>query len=119
MFRRIVFNVLARNCDDHTKNFSFRTKQGEEWTLAPAYDICHAYDPKSIWVSQHALSINGKRQNHTLEDLLTIGKSISIKNSKSIIAEINTVVSAWSTYAESVSVGSQLSEAIGHTHLTL
>jgi serine/threonine-protein kinase HipA len=61
MFRRMVFNVLARNCDDHTKNFAFRLKKDGKWELAPAYDVCHAYQPKHKWVSQHALTINGKR----------------------------------------------------------
>jgi serine/threonine-protein kinase HipA len=58
MFRRMVFNVISRNCDDHTKNFAFRLKKDQKWNLAPAYDICHAYRPGSEWVSQHALSIN-------------------------------------------------------------
>lgn len=55
MFRRMVFNVIARNCDDHTKNFSFRLKKDSQWELAPAYDICHAYRPGSEWVSQTCL----------------------------------------------------------------
>ena len=56
-----LFNVLTRNCDDHTKNFAFMLKKDGKWQLAPAYDLCHAYRPNSMWVSQHALSVNGKR----------------------------------------------------------
>ncbi|HOY13011.1 MAG TPA: type II toxin-antitoxin system HipA family toxin, partial [Saprospiraceae bacterium] len=79
MFRRMVFNVIAKNCDDHTKNFAFLLKQGGKWELAPAYDLCHAYRPGSEWVSQHALSINGKRKEITKADLLVIGDSIRCK----------------------------------------
>lgn len=119
MFRRMVFNVLARNCDDHTKNFSFRLKQDEQWTLAPAYDICHAYDPKSIWVSQHALSINGKRKNQTLNDFLVVGNSMSIKKAKSIVKEINEKVQNWKAYADEVFVDPKKCDAIAQTHIKI
>lgn len=119
MYRRMVFNVLARNCDDHTKNFSFIMKQNKEWTLAPAYDICHAYAPESIWVSQHALSINGKRHSHTSEDLLTVAKSMNIKRAKSIIEEIYTTVQNWSHYADQVLVNPEKRDAIAKTHIQL
>ena len=87
MFRRMVFNVLARNCDDHTKNFAFRLKKDGKWKLAPACDVCHAYQPKHKWVSQHALSINGKRTDISKDDLLTIGRSIRSKKAAEIIDE--------------------------------
>ena len=119
MFKRMVFNVLARNCDDHTKNFSFRMKQDQAWTLTPAYDICHAYDPKSIWVSQHALSINGKRKNHTIADLLSIAKSMNIKKAKNIIQEIYDVVQQWKKYANEVGVNKKMSDDIEKTHIKL
>ena len=119
MFRRMVFNVLARNCDDHTKNFSFRMKKDEVWTLAPAYDICHAYDPKSIWVSQHALSVNGKRKHQTKEDLLMIAKSMNIKKAKGIIKEIYSKVQNWKEYADLVYVEKKKRDAISNTLLTL
>jgi serine/threonine-protein kinase HipA len=115
MFRRMVFNVLARNCDDHTKNFSFRLKKDEKWELAPAYDICHAYRPESIWVSQHALSINGKRKNITRNDLLELAKSINVKRAEKIISEINEKVVTWNEYAEEVNVKAELRDAIKNT----
>ena len=119
MFRRMVFNIASRNCDDHTKNFSFRMKKGEEWTLAPAYDICHSYDPKSIWVSQHALSVNGKRKNQTREDLLTVATSMNIKKASKIIDEINLVVGNWKEYADSVKVDAEKRDLIAKTHIRL
>lgn len=112
MFKRMVFNVLARNCDDHTKNFSFRLKKDKEWELAPAYDVCHAYQPGNKWVSQHALSINGKRKNITREDLLVIGKSIRSKNAEFLVDEINKTVANWKKYADSAKVSPKLRDEI-------
>jgi Uncharacterized protein related to capsule biosynthesis enzymes len=119
MFRRMVFNVIARNCDDHTKNFSFILKQGGCWELAPAYDICHAYRPGSEWVSQHALSICGWRTNISRENLITIGKSIRCKKTEEIIDEIDEKVHQWSNYAAEAGVNKDIKEAINTTLLSL
>lgn len=119
MFRRMVFNVVARNCDDHTKNFTFILRQGGRWELAPAYDVCHAYRPSSEWVSRHALSINGKRDNITREDLMIIGKSIRNKKSKEIIDEISETVGNWNQYAAAAGVDKEKREAIGKTLVLL
>lgn len=115
MFRRMVFNVFARNCDDHTKNFSFRLKEGGKWELAPAYDLCHAFRPGSSWVNQHALSINGKRKDITKADLLLIGASIKCRRAPEIIDEIDDVVHNWKHYADEVGVLPALRNAIGKT----
>ncbi len=115
MYRRMVYNVVARNCDDHTKNFSFRMIKDGRWTLAPAYDLCHPYRPDSYWVSQHALSINGKRKDHTRADLLAIGKSINIKRADRIIDEIVEVVRQWESYAETQGVDADKMKAIKQT----
>ena len=117
MFRRMVFNVLARNCDDHTKNFAFRLKKDGKWELAPAYDVCHAYQPNHQWVSQHALSINGKRNNIYKDDLLTIGKSIKHKKAAETIEEISTIISQWKTFADQVEVSPKLRNEIAATLL--
>jgi serine/threonine-protein kinase HipA len=119
MFRRMVFNVLAQNCDDHSKNFSFRLKKDENWELAPAYDLCHAYRPGSEWVSQHALSINGKRQNITKHDLLTLAKSMSIKKAEQIVVQLNEIVQKWPHYAELTKVDPRLRDAIHKTLINL
>ncbi len=115
MFRRMVFNVIARNCDDHTKNFSFLLKQNGHWELSPAYDLCHAYRPGSEWVSQHALSINGKRKAITKADLMVIGDSIRCKKASDIVDEINDTVKQWKMFADEVEVKSDLRDEIGKT----
>jgi serine/threonine-protein kinase HipA len=115
LFRRMVFNVLARNCDDHTKNFAFRLKMDGSWELAPAYDVCHAYQPRHQWVSQHALSINGKRSIITKADLLSLGKSINHKKAAETIEEINNTVRQWKTFADAVKVSPKLRDEIGGT----
>lgn len=119
MFRRMVFNVIARNCDDHTKNFSFLLKKGGKWELAPAYDICHAYRPDSEWVSQHALSINGKRKGISRDDLIVIGNSIKCKKPAEIIDEITDTVSQWKKFANEIDVKTNLRDQIAKTHLKL
>ncbi len=111
-FKRMAFNIIAKNCDDHTKNFAFRLKKGEKWELAPAYDVCYAYREESSWVNQHALSLNGKRKDFTREDLLRLAKSISIKKGNQYIDEINAVVANWKTYANKWRVDSKLAAII-------
>ena len=115
MYRRMVFNVLARNCDDHTKNFSFRLKKGARWELAPAYDVCHAFKPDHRWVSHHALSINGKRTAITKEDLMIVGKSINSKKAALIIEEVSHTVSQWKKFADEVNVLPKIRDEIAGT----
>jgi serine/threonine-protein kinase HipA len=119
LFRRMVFNVMARNCDDHPKNFAFRLKKDGKWELAPAYDICHAYSPNHQWVSRHALSINGKRSNITREDLLTIGKSIKNKKAAETIDHIGSVIKNWKEFADAVEVSPTLRDEIAETLIRL
>ncbi len=118
MFRRMVFNVLTRNCDDHTKNFAFRLKKNRDWELAPAYDICHAYRPGSPWVSQQALSVNGKRKDISKEDFLTIARSMNIKKAEAVFSGIKETISRWPEFAEMVLVDPQLRDTIYKTLLT-
>lgn len=119
LYRRMVFNVIARNCDDHTKNFAFRLIQNERWELTPAYDICFAYRPDSEWVSQHNLSVNGKRKDITLDDLLAVAKAMNIKKANVIIDHINETVKKWYEFAEEVNVDKSIKEQIGKAHLIL
>jgi serine/threonine-protein kinase HipA len=104
MFRRMVFNVLATNCDDHTKNFSFRLKKDGVWELAPAYDVCYSFDPSNKWVNQQSISVNGKHKDINKYDLMAIAKANNIKKGEQIIADINKVVKNWSDFALKVKV---------------
>jgi len=119
MFRRMVFNVAGRNCDDHTKNFAFILKQDGEWELSKAYDICHAYRPDSQWVSQHALSVNGKRRDISFHDLMIVAESMNIKKAKDIIREISKKVQEWPSFAEAQKVDKKLTDSIRKTLVKL
>lgn len=118
MFRRMVFNIMATNYDDHTKNVAFRLKEGGVWELAPAYDVCYSYDPKNHWVSQQTLSINGKRSAIDYSDLMTIAKANNINKSDGIINQINTVVKNWSDFASQSKVRDDLFHRIKSNHHT-
>ena len=112
MFRRMVFNILATNYDDHTKNFSFILKKDEDWRLAPAYDLCFSFDETNHWVSKQTLSVNGKRLNITKDDLMTIAKDNNLKKGEKIIDDINSVVKSWDRYAKQAVVRNDLKERI-------
>ena len=112
MFRRMVFNVLATNYDDHTKNFSFLLKKEEKWQLAPAYDLCYSFDETNHWVSKQTLSINGKRIGISKEDLLKIANDNNIKRGEKIVEEISLVIKSWAKYANSANLRNDLQEKI-------
>jgi len=117
LYRRMVFNVLARNCDDHTKNFAFIMNKKGEWHLSPAYDVCHAYRPGSPWVSRQSLSVNGQRDKITKNDLLAVANAMNVKKPESIIEEISKQVTQWEKYAGEQKVPEQLTKAIKATLL--
>jgi serine/threonine-protein kinase HipA len=119
LYRRMVFNVMARNCDDHTKNFSFIMDKTGQWKLAPAFDVCHAFRPGSSWVSQHSLSINGKRINISRNDLLQVAKKMNIKKADAIIDQVHAAVKKWNEFADQTNVKKELKEAISKTLLFL
>ena len=119
LYRRMVFNVMARNCDDHTKNFAFIMDKTGIWKLAPAFDVSHSYNPKSNWVSQHSMSINGKRKNIVRDDLLMVAKKMNIKKAEAIINQVKDVVNKWDSFASSTNVNVDLKNAIKKTLLLL
>ncbi|MNK73779.1 putative DNA-binding transcriptional regulator [compost metagenome] len=119
LFRRMVFNVIARNCDDHSKNFAFIMDKKGKWTLSPAYDVCHAYRPGSLWVSTQSLMVNGKREGIIRADLLEVARRMNIKSADSIIEEIQDKVDNWEAYADRAKVSEKLKEGIKSTLLKL
>jgi serine/threonine-protein kinase HipA len=119
LFRRMVFNVLTRNCDDHTKNFAFLMDTNGRWDLSPAYDLCHTYNPDNPWVSHQALSINGKRSDIKRTDFLEAAKQMNIKKASPIIDQVNDAVQNWSRYAKETGVAGTLEKAIRVTLLKI
>lgn len=100
MFRRMVFNVVVRNQDDHTKNISFLMDESGKWRLSPAYDMGYAYNPNGRWTATHQMSINGKYDEITREDLLAFAQQNNIKEAADIIDETCEVVSHWPDMAK-------------------
>lgn len=103
-YRRMVFNIIAENVDDHTKNFSFIMLPNGEWHISPAYDIVFSADPDSHFYRNHELTILGKRKNITKQDLLLFAQRQDIKNAASIIDEVTEVVMNFKAYAEKVEI---------------
>lgn len=104
MFKRMVFNVIARNQDDHTKNISFLMDKTGTWMLSPAYDMSWAYNPQGEWTSHHQMSINNKWDNITRADLLAVAEAMHIKKADSIINEICDAVSMWPIVAKELDI---------------
>jgi serine/threonine-protein kinase HipA len=118
-FRRMVFNVMARNCDDHTKNFSFRLREGFMWELAPAYDVTFAHNPQGEWTSQHLMSVNGKFKGFTESDLLTEADRFAIGTGARVIQKVRKSVLDWPTFAAKARVRAGESDRIGALLLPL
>jgi len=95
-----VFNVVARNCDDHSKNHGFLLRQGDAWSLAPAYDVTHAHNPKGEWTAQHLMSVNGKFDGITRADLVAVADRFSVPNAKRAIGEVAAAVGRWREFAQ-------------------
>lgn len=115
-FRCIAFNVMARNLDDHTKNFSFLHKQGASWDLSPAYDINYAHDPVGARKHQHFLAVNGKHDGITRIDLLQEAERFSVGGAKTILAEVRAAVEQWGEFAKKAGIPSQKVDEICKEH---
>ncbi len=107
-FRRMVFNVVARNQDDHVKNIAFLMDQRGEWSLAPAFDVTYAYNPEGRWTRSHQMTINGKQDELTLEDLRACAATAGLKRGRvdTILDEVRATVTRWPEYAEHAGVSS-------------
>lgn len=116
LYRRMIFNIAARNLDDHTKNISFLMYPDGTWKLSPAYDMTFAHNPKGLWTNQHQMSIAGKRDQFTHDDLLQVARSNSIHKAEQIIAEVLSAVADWSKYAITAVVNPKMRSEIGRYH---
>lgn len=117
MYRRMVFNVIARNQDDHTKNISFLMDKQGTWSLSPAYDMSWSYNPKGAWTSMHQMSINDKWDGITRDDLLTVAKNVNIKHAGDIIEQVKDGVSKWTLFATQQGIPQDMIKAIDSTLL--
>ncbi len=117
-YRRMLFNIVARNQDDHTKNISFLMSANGKWKLSPAYDMTYSHNPAGKWTNQHQMSVNGKRDHFTKEELIYTGKSISISRPEEIINEVITAVNKWTDFANQAGVNKNISLDIQKQHRT-
>lgn len=112
MFRRMVFNVVVRNQDDHTKNISFLMGEDGVWRLSPAYDMGYAYNPNGGWTATHQMSINDKFDDITRQDLLQFARKNNIKDAPAMIDGICETVARWPEMAHACEVPSAMTQAI-------
>jgi serine/threonine-protein kinase HipA len=99
-FLRMAFNVMSRNCDDHTKNFSFLLKQGQQWELAPAYDVTHAHNPRGEWTYQHLMSVNGKFDGIQRADLLAEADRFGVPGKEELLGNVRSAIENWTEHAK-------------------
>ncbi|MBG8555798.1 type II toxin-antitoxin system HipA family toxin [Hymenobacter guriensis] len=118
-FRRMVFNVVARNQDDHTKNISFLMDLAGQWRLAPAYDVAYAYQPGNRWTSQHQMSLNGKREGFNRADLKAVAREMNIRGADDLVADVLTQVARWPEFADAAGMTPERTAAIGRAHRQL
>lgn len=117
LYRRMVFNVIGINNDDHTKNISFLMDQSGQWSLSPAYDVTYAFHPSHKYLSQHQLSVNNKRTGISRDDLLSVAEQMNIKKPKEIIEQIREAIKNWPGYAAMAKIPENQVVSIGKTHL--
>jgi len=117
-FRRMVFNIVARNQDDHVKNIAFLMDRSGEWSLSPAFDVVYAYNPTGRWTSRHQMSANGKRDDFTREDLRRVGETASLKMGQAdrIHEEVTEAVRSWPELAAAARIEEQRVDRIRGVH---
>ncbi|MFM9972333.1 MAG: type II toxin-antitoxin system HipA family toxin [Burkholderiales bacterium] len=117
LFRRMVFNIVARNQDDHVKNIAFLMNKSGEWSLSPAFDMTYSFNPTGAWTASHQMTMNGKREFFTLEDFNACAKTASMKRGRAakIVTEVQATVAQWRSFAEKAGVPEVVCETIQRT----
>jgi serine/threonine-protein kinase HipA len=117
-FRRMVFNIVARNQDDHVKNIAVLMNQQGEWSLAPAFDVTYSYNPAGAWTGMHQMTLNGKRDGFSLADFDAYAKVAMMKRgrAKTIVAEVQAVVERWSEFAAEAKLTDEVCGKIRRVH---
>jgi serine/threonine-protein kinase HipA len=117
-FRRMLFNVVARNQDDHVKNIAFLMNKAGQWSLAPAFDVTYSYNPSGSWTGTHQMTINGKRDRFLRTDTRAAGKSAGLKQGRAdaLLDEVTSAVERWPEFAAGVGVPDDVAERIRKAH---
>jgi serine/threonine-protein kinase HipA len=117
-FRRMAFNLIARNQDDHVKNIAFLMDRAGNWSLSPAFDLTHSHRPDGRWTARHQMSVNGKRDGFDREDLLACADAASMQRGRAgtIVDEVAAAVARWAEFADRAGVPPRQAEAIGAEH---
>ena len=118
MFRRAVFNIIARNQDDHTKNIAFLMDQAGRWSLAPAYDVTYAYNPDGQWTARHQMTLNGKTDAFDAADLLAAARAAGLKNrrAREVITEVAAAIRRWPEFATQAAVPADWTARVANAH---
>ena len=117
-FRRMAFNIIARNQDDHVKNIAFLMDKNGNWSLSPAFDMTYSFNPDGYWTGTHQMSMNGKRDQFDMEDFRLCGKSALLKRgrAKEIVNEIIDIVKKWPSYAKKATIDNAWQKQIQRHH---
>ena len=117
-FRRMAFNIVARNQDDHVKNIAFLMNKKGQWRLSPAFDVIYSYNPSGPWTSRHQMSMNGKTDDFTKEDFVVFGNTVSMKKGRAltILSEVEEAVSQWPKFAAQAGVDKAQIKQISAAH---
>jgi serine/threonine-protein kinase HipA len=117
-FRRLVFNIVARNQDDHVKNIAFLMNKEGQWSLAPAFDMTYSYNPSGDWTATHQMTLNGKREKFSLSDFRVAGQSAILKRGRAeeIVKEVIEVVERWPEFADEARLDPAIRHKIQKAH---
>ena len=117
-FRRMVFNLVARNHDDHVKNIAFLMDKRGQWRLSPAFDVTYSYNPEGDWTARHQMSVNGKREGFELGDLRACARNASMKRGRAeaILAEVNAAVVEWARFADRADLPVEITQRLARMH---
>lgn len=117
LFRRMVFNIVARNQDDHVKNIAFLMDKSGNWSLSPAFDMTYSYNPAGAWTASHQMTMNGKRDDFSMDDFKACAKTASMKRGRAetIVSEVQDVVAHWKEYANDAGVPTTMRDQIQRT----
>jgi serine/threonine-protein kinase HipA len=117
-FRRMVFNIVGRNQDDHVKNIAFLMDKEGQWSLAPAFDMTYSYNPSGVWTAAHQMSLNGKRDGFALADFRAATKGAHMKRGRAegIVKEVSSIVAKWPEFAAEAGIPDGVREKIQKAH---